>query len=594
MDEKTFFDRFNKLLEKIKEDYDLEDKHDALILWFAENYFSLDGEEVKERIVRDSRAEGVDGILVDAKKLNLMFVQAETTTDIDNTKKNFGENKIKSTLTGIRLLIKGNYKGEVTPELENYTNEYHELSDTGDYKTKVIFIFLKDKPLSSKFSDDFKRDFKDVEVLFFDFKFIKKFYEEKYLISRSPPPEKISFQVITNILEKDSPYKARVFTAKAEELARLYNNYKERIFQQNVRYSLGLKSKSINEQILKTVKSAEGSKNFWYFNNGINIVCKELKPTPNGKIVNLMKAQIINGAQTTYSVYEAYQKGELKSDAEVLIKAVEIKGVGATDKEFMDLVTLYTNSQNAIILRDLCANEDIQTKTQKILKDTYGYFYERKRGEFKSFYPTPEAKRKSFGSEYEEKIISNEKAAQAFLAMFKDMPSEAKSQKVRIFMKDEGGFYKKAFNERDDILAEKFLMSWTLLKFIEGKKKGYRKEYNEAEELDDEEEKLEIYAYDFLLHSEYFILNLFKDFLINAEFDLSKKEDLIKIIELIKMSDGTVTQIYEEIKETLANYIEELEEEPTYYHNKFFKNDKSIALVRNFFRKEHSYVEFLT
>ena len=44
---------------------------------------------------------------------------------------------------------------------------------------------------------------------------------------------------------------------------------------------------------------------------------------------------------------------------------------------------------------------------------------------------------------FDERTISNEKAGQAFLAFFGDMPSAAKSQKARIFMKDEGGFYKK-------------------------------------------------------------------------------------------------------------------------------------------------------
>lgn len=590
MDDATFFDRFKKLLEKIREKYELDNIHDALLLWFGENYFYLDPEDIKDRIVRDSHAEGIDGIFVDEKQFNLLFVQGETVSQLDNTQNNFSETKLKSTLQGARFLLKGDYKSKITPELENYTDEYHEFDKTGNYKTKILFIILKQKPVGDKFIEDFKREFPEVDVIFFDFDFIKNYYIKEYLVSRALPPDKISFQVLKNLLKKDEPYKARVFTAKAEELARLYNDHKERIFQQNVRFSLGLKSKSINEQILETARSDDKSKNFWYFNNGINIVCSKLKPTTNEKIVNLYKAQIINGAQTTYSLYEAFKNGELKGDTEVLIRAIE-----TTDKDFTDLVTLYTNSQNAIRLRDLCSNDDIQTKNQKILKDTYNYFYERKRGEFDSLYPTKEAKKGAFGDDYEDIIISNEKAAQAFLAMFENMPAEAKSQKARIFMKDEGGFYKKAFNIRDEILAEKFLMSWSLLRFIEKNKKEYRKKYNSAEELENEDERLKIYAYGFLLHSESFILNLFKDFLKKEGFDLNKKEDLIKIVDLTNSEDETITKIYDTIKETLAKYVEKLEdEEPTYYHNKFFKNDKSIALIRNFFKNDYAFVELLT
>ena len=525
---------------------------------------------------------------MDNQKLNLIFIQAETVQKIENIDDNFGENKLKCTLEGVRLLIKGDYKGKITPELENYTDEYHEFDKSGDYRTKIVFILLKKQPSDDKFIQSFKKDFPEIEIEFFDFDSIKKYYMEEYLVSRSPAPDKISFQVITNILEKDLPYKARVFTAKAEELAKLYNDYKERIFQQNVRYSLGLKSKSINEQILKTAKSPDKCKNFWYYNNGINIICKELKPTTNGKIINLIKAQIINGAQTTYSLYEAYQNGELQPETEVLIRAVE-----TSDKDFMDLVTLYTNSQNAIRLRDLCSNDEVQTKTQKILGDGYTYFYERKRGEFESLYPTNEAKKTTFGSDYESKIISNEKAAQGFSAMFLNTPSEAKSQKSRIFMKDDGGFYKNIFNLKDETLPEKFLASWSLLNFIESKKKEYRKQYNKAEKPDKKSMK-KVYVYDFLLHSEYFILNLFKDFLKNEKFDLDKREDLAKINKMVINKEQKIDKIYEIIKNGLKEYVKELKKEPTYYHNKFFKNDKSIALVRNFFRNKYVYVDLLT
>jgi len=59
---------------------------------------------------------------------------------------------------------------------------------------------------------------------------------------RAEPPENISFEVLTNLLGKDAPYKSRIFTCKGKELARIYNENRERIFQQNVRYSLRMKT----------------------------------------------------------------------------------------------------------------------------------------------------------------------------------------------------------------------------------------------------------------------------------------------------------------------------------------------------------------
>lgn len=587
MKEQDFFDRFIKLLENTKENYELETLHDALIVWFGENYLSLDPEEVKERIVCDRHAEGVDAILIDQTNFNLFFIQAKSVDNFNNTKNNFPENDVKSTLDGIRLLLRGDYKGKITPELENLVNEYHELDRSGDYKTIILFLTLKKKPLDYKFIENFKKDFNQIEVEFYDFDRLFDFYKNEYLISRASPPEKISFEVLTNLLSKDNPYKSRVFICKGKELARIYNDYKERIFQQNVRYSLGIRSKSINRQILETAINNNRSKVFWYFNNGITIICNEINEANSLKVINLHNAQIINGAQTTYALYEAYKDGKLKDDVEVLIKAIE-----TDNKDFIENVTLYTNSQNAIRLRDLCSNDEIQRKIQKILLDSYKYFYERKRGEFDSLYPTIEEKRKLMGDNYKVKVICNENAAQSFLAMFLDKPAQAKNEKGRIFMKDKAGFYDEIFNNNDEILAEKILMSWKLLKYIEKHKKDYKDNYKSAQKLPDEERN-EIYKYVFLLHSEYFILNIFKDFLKRDGYDINKKDDLINIISKIDSNDRQILEYYKTIKKGLVEYIDILRKQPGYYDNKFFKSENSIGLIRNFLNQKYSFIEII-
>ncbi len=587
MKEQDFFDRFIKLLEKTKEDYELGTLHDALIVWFGENYLSLDPEELKERIVCDSHAEGVDAILIDQTNFNLFFIQAKSVNDFNNTRNNFSENDVKLTLNGIQFLLRGDYKGKITPELENLVNEYHELDRSGDYKTIILFLTLKKKPLDYKFIENFKKDFNQIKVEFYDFDWLFDFYENEYLISRASPPKKISFEVLTNLLSKDKPYKSRVFICKGKELAKIYNDYKERIFQQNVRYSLGIRSKSINRQILETAINNNRSKDFWYFNNGITIICNKINESNSLKVINLHNAQIINGAQTTYALYEAYKDGDLNDDVEVLIKAIE-----TSDKNFIENVTLCTNSQNAIRLRDLCSNDEIQLKIQKILLDSYKYFYERKRGEFDSIYPTIEEKRKLMGNNYKVKLICNENAAQSFLAMFLDKPAQAKNEKGRIFMKDKAGFYDEIFNINDEILAEKILMSWKLLKYIEKHKKDYKDKYKSAQNLPDKKRN-EIYKYVFLLHSEYFILNIFKDFLKRDGYDINKKNDLINIISKIDSNDNQILKYYETIKKGLVVYIDILRKQPGYYDNKFFKNENSIGLIRNFLNQKYSFIEII-
>ena len=92
VNKRDYFDRFVSLLKNTKNKYDLSSIHDALIVWFGENYFLLDSEEVKERIVNDRHAEGIDAFLIDQINYNLVFIQAKTVNDFNNTEKNFSEN----------------------------------------------------------------------------------------------------------------------------------------------------------------------------------------------------------------------------------------------------------------------------------------------------------------------------------------------------------------------------------------------------------------------------------------------------------------------------------------------------------------------
>jgi len=590
MNERDFFDRFTGLLGTIQDRYELDNIHDALIMWFGENYLSLDPNDIKERIVKDKHAEGVDAIFIDRTNYELIFFQAKTVDKYDNTQKNFPEDALKSVLAGIRFLLKGDYKGKITPALENLIDEYHEEEKTGNYSTRIIFSALKKKPTDGKFIRDFEKEFQQSKVNFYDFDWLADFYVNKYLTLRAAPPEKISFEVLNDsILQKNTPHKSKIFTCKGKDIARIYNDHKERIFQQNVRYSLGVRSKAINRQILETAESNTRSTDFWYFNNGITIVCKNITPAISGKVINLDNAQIINGAQTTYALYEAYKNGTLKDNVEVLIRVIE-----NSEKDFIENVTLYTNSQNAVRLRDLCSNDEIQSKIQKLLLGTYEYFYERKRGEIDSLYPTPKAKKKLLGDNHKLKVISNENCAQAFLALYLDKPAQAKSEKGRIFLKDKTGFYDVVFNQSDEVIAEKMLMSWKLLKYIEKYKKEYNKIYKKAEDLL-EDKRDEVYKYDFLRHSEYFVLNLFKDFLRNDGFDIdSKKDDLLQIISKVDSNNDQIKEHYETIKNELAEYMKELKKQPKYYHNKFFKNEQSIGLIRNHFNSHnYSFIEVI-
>ncbi len=586
MDKKEiFYLRLLGALKHTKETFELRNIHDALIVWYGQNRYFIDPEDIKDRIVEDKHAEGIDAILFDKSNNRFIFVQAKTVERYDRTKKHLPENELKKVTAGFGLLVSEKIKGKITPLLQNLVEEYKEYDNKGYYDTEILILTLKRRPASLKYLEHLKQNYERLKYEVIDFDGLFELYN-KYLKTTPQPPDQITFEAIDKPLIKPLPHKSVVFTCKGKKLAEIYIDNKDNILEQDVRLSLGTKSKSINKQILETAKSPDRSDLFWYFNNGVTIVCKEIVKSTVGNCVTLRRPQIINGAQTTHALSEAFEEGLLEDDVDVLIKAIE-----SGDKNFIENVTLYTNSQNAIKLRDLCSNDEIQRKMQIIIRDSYGYFYERKRGEVEARETTNGTERKTTRKVSKANIISNENAAQAFLSFYLDKPAEAKITRWRIFMKEIGGYYDDIFNPKDDILAEKLLFSWLMLKFIQAKKKEYRKVYRNADKLGVRKMR-EIYNNEFLLYADFFILNLLKDFIKKDGYDIeSKKPDIDGLIKRFDTNDNYLNDKYEIIKEALKLYLRSKQKEPGFYHKKFFDSEKSIGLIRAGLNKEFPFIE---
>ena len=572
-----FYNRLISLLNNIKEIYDLNDIHDAFIVWFSENKYNISTEDVIERIVHDSHAEGIDAVLVDQNNYTLYFLSANTVEKYNNTRKNLSETDIKSTLGGIRLLLTDNYKGIITPELENLINEYHELVNRGIYETKIIFLTMNKEPVDYKFIDLFLKDYPKVKIEIFDFNKIFDFYNNEYLSLTKPPPEKILLEILyQQYIIKDQPHKSIIFSCSGKEIAKAYDMYKESLFQLNLRNPLGI-NLSINEKIFNTAIDDISSKYFWFYNNGITMICKKILENPTKKTITLESPQIINGAQTTHAIYTAFNDGKLNDKVEILIKAIE-----STDKIFIENVTLFTNSQNAIRLRDLSSNDEIQKKIQRILLGTYKYYFQRKRGEFELDYTTIEAKKKTFGSDFKDRIIDNEIAAQAFLSLYLNKPVEAKRDKWKIFLKDaNGGFYDSIFQKNCENLCECLLFAWKLIKYIKYQNREYKLLYKRADTLSDPE-KRETYKHDFILYADYFIINFFNIYLLKEVNNLEENINLLKLIDMINKNDIKLKEIYNDIINRMSEYINNKKKDPRFYLNKFFKDEKAFIILKEY------------
>jgi hypothetical protein len=245
-----------------------------------------------------------------------------------------------------------------------------------------------------------------------------------------------------------------IITMAGKEAGALFQKAGDRLFARNIRGFLG--DTAINRGMTETL--GDEPEHFWYFNNGITIVCNSArKTTERGvSILRVSNPQIINGQQTTRTLHSASAKG-----AAVLVRVISIpRDPSQGDSRFERLVSSIvaaTNWQNAILPSDLRANDALQVDLERSFA-RLRYHYIRKRQ------TKGEAKR-ILGQQHWFRI-KKEELAQVVAACELD-PVTVRSGKEGLFKPPT---YDSIFNGRP--LKEYFTMYW-LGRIIKRRGSGY-------------------------------------------------------------------------------------------------------------------------
>lgn len=181
------------------------------------------------------------------------------------------------------------------------------------------------------------------------------------------------------------------------EIAKAMRKYKNSILQFNPRSFLELSHNSINKEIAKSITDLDTNE-FALFNNGITILStqtninQQIGQKDKGQLI-IKQPQIINGGQTAYTLSRKLEEAEARgltdkyfSGKEVLLKIITFEASEIQNNgDYLDLVekiSQATNQQSPVIEPDRRSNEPIQIKLQDLIFAKYGYFYERKLGEY--------------------------------------------------------------------------------------------------------------------------------------------------------------------------------------------------------------------
>lgn len=187
----------------------------------------------------------------------------------------------------------------------------------------------------------------------------------------------------------DSIYSSYLCAVSGDILAKLYERYGQRLLEANIRSFLQFKS-GINKGIRKTIKETPDM--FFAYNNGITATADGVDVDNNGNIIRLKNLQIVNGGQTTASLY-ASKKND-KTDLSNIFVQMKLSIIPEEQiHEIVPNISRYANSQNKVSDSDLFANHPfhrrMEEKSRRIfapkqqgeLKQTKWY-YERARGQY--------------------------------------------------------------------------------------------------------------------------------------------------------------------------------------------------------------------
>lgn len=351
----------------------------AFNYWVLDKLFYEDEELIEEKII-DYHDLGIDAyeIYEDTKDIYLIqnkYYSEDTSITAEYVKNDF-------LLRAVTALENGTYKK--SEELQTAFTRYKNHSDFAVYLQ--LFVTNNNQCIEA---DEYIKKFNVEHPRYHAKIFYLNDIEERYFGEIKTNKKNISVRVesvnkgtILNIntegYKLENIIDARYVLTPVVSIYRLYRESIEKgysIFDMNIREYLG--NRGVNKNIYETLLDVEERKNFFYYNNGITIICDKMsKITTQTSEYNMNAVfiinnpQIVNGCQTVNSIYEALKnvdptvlEREYK-DTFVMLKILEIDRENSVEDILYHNIVKYNNSQNAIDEKTFVANKDIFNKLQ--------------------------------------------------------------------------------------------------------------------------------------------------------------------------------------------------------------------------------------
>ena len=410
-------------------------------------------EESAELLTDGGQDAGVDGLHVgeveDGEFMITIFQGKYKVKDLSGTA-NFPENGVQKAINTIQVLFDHARKVALNKRIEPKIEEIRSL--IRDAYIPTVRVILCNNGAS--WTNEAQRWLTDAEKSYGDKVNFAHFNHDSIvkILQRS---KSVDTQLVLNgkaIIEDMNFLRVLIGRISVQEIHRLFTMHGDKLLERNIRRYLGLHSNRVNLAIHETLTDPAKSDKFYFYNNGITVVCDKFDYNAFQKEdyqVQVKNMQVINGGQTCRTIQETLNDSTLQSlSPESAYVMIRIYQLAETEKDdFVRDITYATNSQNPVDLRDLKSNDELHKQLEMGIQDL-GYTYKRQREEG------------SGGSN----VITSSIVAESVLAIWRAKPHQAKFRRKEHF----GKLYQEIFN---NLNAAQALLAVLIFRAVENERK---------------------------------------------------------------------------------------------------------------------------
>jgi hypothetical protein len=425
----------------------------AFLLLGVAAYLDIDIAEAAQYLTDGGNDGGFDAAYITQSgegMLNVVLFQAKYTRDLEK-ESNFPANAVEKSVNTIKNIFDSGRQMRLNDKSRVTVDEIRSFLADGviPYVTFVLINNgLKWNQDAQNHIDNEFSDQRQVEFVYFNHHDIIKYVNKRDKIDEI-------LNLTGAAIKEDFNYKEVILgRVSVKEIARLLEKYGDSLLDKNIRKYLGINA--VNKAIHDTLLDNSKRPNFFFYNNGITMICSDFKYNALQKEdwkVQTQSLQIINGGQTCKTIYQALKdNSDIDfSDTTVLLRLYAV----GTDESVIDGITRATNSQNPVDFRDLKSNDQIQLLLEQGAKEL-GYVYKRKKD-----------------NQTNTEAIPSSVAAESVFAVWRKKPHLAKYKKGEFF----DAYYDDIFT---NLNAAQMIIAVLIFRMCD----NYRKKYSMNKEIE--------------------------------------------------------------------------------------------------------------